>query len=83
MDEQEILRQKYKILKTKLYNIRYNLNQLNSEYKNLDSKISRLILIDDKIFDEKNFKIIENNNDSILDELDSIVIPRVNNKSNN
>lgn len=78
--ENEILKQKYRNLRSRLYNIRNKLNDLldthNSTYRNLREAIiiNNQIIEEDEIFEMK--KSIQHT----LNELNNNVIPNVNNK---
>lgn len=78
--EDEILKQKYRNLRSNLYNIRNKLNDLvdihNGTYKNL----KETIIIDNKIPEEDEFFEFKKNNQQIINELNNIVIPNINNR---
>ena len=78
--EDEILRQKYRILREKLYVIRNKMNDLVEIHNKTYNNLREAIIIDNKIFKEDSFFENKKVEQHILNELNSTIIPNVNNK---
>lgn len=78
--EDEILKQKYRNLRSRLYTIRNKLNDLldthNSTYRNLKDSIT----IDNKLIEEDEFFEMKKSIQETINELNNNVIPNINNK---
>lgn len=80
MMEDEILRQKYIRLRTKLQNIRSRISKLNSLNTKLINAIDGAVLIDGKTIDENKINYISRETRQISSEISNTIIPNINRK---
>ena len=76
----EMLRQKYRILRINLGKLVDKLIILNDVHDDVNLIIKELLLIDDKITMEDMFSSIKFVNNEVMNEISTIVIPIVDNK---
>ena len=76
----EMLRQKYRILRINLGKLVDKLIILNDVHDDVNLIIKELLLIDDKITMEDMFSYIKFVNNEVMNEISTIVIPIVDNK---
>lgn len=79
MSEEE-LKQKYRYLRNRLYNIRDKVNNVIDNHNETYTKLKDFILIDNKILNEDEFFEYKKLEQHVVNELNSIVIPSINNK---
>jgi len=79
MLEQEILKEKYRILKANVIEIRNDLRELNEDLLKLKGKMKNGLMIDNKIVEEELYDSINKSNESIIEEINYQVIPNINN----
>lgn len=77
MMEDEMRRQRYRILRKKLYGIKEEIEELNETYEEVISSMKKSLLIDDKIVEESTMETVNKTNHSILNDLSINVIPLV------
>ena len=77
MMEDEMRRQRYRILRKKLYGIKEEIEELNETYEEVISSMKKSLLIDDKIVEESTMERAKGTNQSILNDLSINVIPLV------
>lgn len=70
-------RQKYRILRKKLYGIKEEIEELNKTWEEVISSMKKSLLIDDKIVEESNMETVNKTNHLILNDLSTKVIPMV------
>lgn len=73
--DNELLGQKYVVLKTNLYNLNDELIKLNSLYDELNLAIKSMLLVDNSILNEVDFVNICVINNEIKHEISSVIIP--------
>lgn len=74
------MEEKYYYLRIELYNIRNKINNIIENHNDTYSKLKDSIMIDNKILNEDEFFELKKMELHIINELNSIVIPSVNNK---
>jgi len=79
MLEQEILKEKYRILKANVIEIRNDLRELNEDLLKLKGKMKNGLMIDNKIVEEELYDSINKSNENINEEINYQVIPNINN----
>lgn len=77
---EEELKEKYRQLREKLYNIKNKLNILDDVYDDLNILMKETLLIDDQVVNEDIFKSLKTDNKKIINELTNTIIPQINNK---
>lgn len=80
MLEQEILKEKYRILKANVIDIRNDLSELNEDLLKLKGKMKNGLTIDNKIVHSELYDSINKMNESLIEEINYQVIPNINNK---
>lgn len=78
--EDEILKQKYRYLRNRLYTIRNKMNSLIEIHDTTYNNLTEFILIDNKILEEEKFNELKQTEKNIKDEMSNTIIPRINNK---
>ena len=78
----ELLRQKYVVLKTNLYNLKDKLTRLNLIYDELNLAIKSMLLVDNSILNEDDFINICIVNNDIKHEISNVIIPMLDEKVN-
>lgn len=78
--ENEVLRARYRILRSKVLQIRGRISRLNSHHNKLINIMNDTLLIDDKIVEENNLEIISDGIGNIIDEIYNSVLPSINSK---
>ena len=71
---------KYLKLKKDLKRIQTKLYNLDIEYLELSQFIGKTLMIDDEIFMKDALILLKDNNDNVINEINNIVIPKINNK---
>lgn len=79
--EDEILRARYRNLRSRVLQIRNRLSRLNSHHNKLINIMNDALLIDGKIVDEKNLEKINDGVNDIISEIYNSVIPSINGKT--
>lgn len=72
--------QKYKNLEYQLNIVKKKMMKLNREHDKLFFEIKTNIIINDKVMDEESFKEVSINYNNIVNEINEIIIPEINNK---
>ncbi|MCI9279270.1 MAG: hypothetical protein HFJ02_00535 [Bacilli bacterium] len=80
MNEEYLRRIKYQNLRKNLGSIRNKMNQLSMSIHELESLLKQTLLIDQKIVEEEDFQKLKKDISFINQELNTLVIPMVNNK---
>lgn len=80
MNEEMILKMKYRNLRRNVINIRNKVNNLQSLSNDLESIMKQTLYIDNHIVLEDTFKKVKKDIQNINNELSSRVIPMINNK---
>ena len=71
--QREILRQKYRNLRSQLVVIKDKLEKLEDSHNSLFSDVKQSLLIDNKIVEEEKFKSLKTDNDDILSRLNNVI----------
>ena len=80
MTEEEIRRMKYRNLRRNLTSIRSKVNNLQMNVSEVESNLKQTVLIDNKIVEEEAYGKIKRDISSVSSELNTSLIPMVNNK---
>ena len=81
MDTEEILKQRYRYLYTKLQLIKNKIARLNETEKKIQKELSASLQINNKSFAQEELSNISEKTEKILEELSNTVIPIVSSKS--
>lgn len=80
IDEEYIRRMRNRVLRNNLINIYNQLCRVNWKCREVESLLRKTLCIDNEIIEEKKYKDIEKDIESICSELSNRVIPHVNNQ---
>lgn len=69
-------------LKNQILSIRNNLYDLTDRYKKVNISLKNNIIVDKKTIGEEQLHILENNIDSVLYQINNVLIPVINKKIN-
>lgn len=71
---------KYQYLRTKLYEIKNDLNELDNSYNDLEVTLKKNIEINNDIPERNELNAIQQSQKNINNEISSIIIPMINGK---
>ena len=71
---------KYQYLRTKLYEIKNELNELDNSYNDLEVTLKKNIKINNDIPERNELNAIQQSQKNINNEISSIIIPMINGK---
>lgn len=71
---------KYQYLRTKLYEIKNDLNELDNSYNDLEVTLKKNIKINNDIPERNELNAIQQSQKNINNEISSIIIPMINGK---
>lgn len=80
MNEAYLRKIKYQNLRKNLSNIKNKMNQLSLSIHELESLLTQTLFVDQKIVEEEEFQTIKKDIRSINHELNTVVLPMVNDK---
>lgn len=72
--------QKYKNLEHQLNIVKNKIMELNKEHDKLLFEIKTNVIINDNVMEEETFNDVVSNYNSIVNEINDVIIPEINNK---